>query len=364
MEQISMSNPISENTDPTCVHIPWNGDKDVECPSCGEITGLHINKYYWRTVKHGNIDRELNLNIEIAYVQCQRCEKFFGIQPKGILPYKRVTERAIEVINSSYSADDISIPQLKERLDRDFHLDLSTQTLKNVINTHVAESPGEEERKGIQFSGIICIDGLHGKTDGADDVTILGIDPITGITMQGQLRTSESTANIEAFLHDLKTVLPHDPFLIITDFVEWDNSIQKIFPKSLHQKCHFHLMKHLTKGVKKEVTKYAQKQFGREIEELQEISRQTLTQEKQEHPQKLELNPQSETGKIIVGIANQIIAIVQEEPAQRKAKIEQLISEIGELEENSQNSLQEHLTKKKALTKRHASSEHLSSRLL
>lgn len=319
-------NSFQELDNSFSMYIPWNGDKNVECPHCNGIGPFWINKYYWRVVNHAHVDGKLVYNVEIVYVQCQSCLQFFGIRPDGFIPYKRTTERTINLIIETYKSDDLSISQLKKRLERDFHLELSEKTLENLINENMKDPLPVENNSGVKYSGVICIDGMHGKTNGVDDVTILAIDPIFGTTFQGQIHSSESNDNIEGFLTDLKKVLPYDPFLIITDFVEWDGKIKEIFPNTLHQKCHFHLMKHVTKGIKKELSKYIQECYGLEISEMKEISRQTLELEKKDELHDITIEPQSKDGKTALKLANQIIRITQTAPSEREEEIDILVS--------------------------------------
>ena len=340
-------NSFQELNNSFSVYIPWNGDKNVECPHCNGIGPFWTNKYYWREVNHAHVDGNLVYNVETAYVQCQSCLQFFGIRPDGFIAYKRTTERTINLIIETYKSDDLSVSQLKRRLERDFHLKLSEKTLENLINEHVKNSLPVENPSGIKYSGVICIDGMHGKTNGVDDVTILAIDPIFGITFQGQIRSSESNENIEGFLTDLKIVLPHDPFLIITDFVEWDGKIKEIFPNTLHQKCHFHLMKHVTKGIKKELSKYLREHYGLEIKEMKEISRHTLELEKEEVFHEVTLDPHSKDGKTAIKLANQITCIAQTAPSEREEKIDDFISMAKNSGDDTLKSLGETVLKKK-----------------
>lgn len=324
--EVSCVNSFQAQDIPLCIYIPWDGNKNVECPHCNELTKLRINKYYCRGVSHVHVDVKLTYVVEIAYVQCQSCLHHFGIRPPGIVPYKRMTQRAIDIIVESHDSDDISISQLKARIERDFHLEISEKTLGTLINENVKKSLPFKPDNGIKFSGVICIDGMHGKTNGVKEVTIFAIDTITSVTFQGQIRSSESTDNIHGFLKDLKEALPCDPFLIITDFVEWDEKIKEVFPNTLHQKCHFHFMKHLTKGIRKEVSAYLTRYYGNEIKELKEISRQTLESEKQEVPHEITITPHSRDGTIAVTLANQVLGIATTAPSKREHEIERFIS--------------------------------------
>ena len=342
-----ITNSFQELNNSFYVYIPWKGDKNVDCPHCNGTGPFWTNKYYWREVNHAHVDGKLVYNVEIAYVQCQACLKFFGIQPDGFIPYKRTTERSINLIIDTYKFDDLSISQLKKRLERDFHLELSEKTLENLINENMKEPLPAVDNSGIKYSGVICIDGMHGKTNGVDDVTIFAIDPIFGTTFQGQIRSSESNENIRPFLSDLKMLLPHDPFLIITDFVEWDGEIKEVFPNTLLQKCHFHLMKHVTKGIKKELSQYVQEHYGRKINEMKEISRQTLELEKKDVLHDITLNPQSSNGRTSLKLANHVIRVAQLPPPEREEEIDNLVSTAINSGEETLKSLGETVLKKK-----------------
>lgn len=342
-----IADSFQESDNSFSVYISWNGEKNGECPHCKGTGPFWTNKYYWREIKHAHVDGTLVYNVEIAYVQCQSCLKFFGLRPDGFIPYKRTTERTINLIIETYKSDDLSISQLKKRLERDFHLDLSEKTLEHLINENLKNPLSAEYETGIKYSGVICIDGMHGKTNGVDDVTLLAIDPIFGTTFLGQIRSSESNENIKGVLTDLKAVLPHDPFLIITDFVEWDGQIKECFPNALHQKCHFHLMKHLTKGIKKEVSNYLKEHYNLAIEEMKEISRRTLEAENSEALQSIPFETKTNEGTVALTLANQVIHVAQLPPPAREETIDLLITTANTSGEAALKSLGAMACKKK-----------------
>jgi len=354
MDETKSINLNYENDIPIYLHIPWDENKNVNCPYCGDITSLNINKHYWRDVKHANVDAPLIYNVEIIDVYCADCDNHFTIRPAGVSKYKRITDKSQNLIINSYTFDDISVQQLEDRLKRDFHLELSSQILQDLINKKIKDIPVTENQGGIKYSGLLCIDGMHGKTNGIEDVTILATDTITGITFEGQIRASESIKDIEEFLTSLKKIIPFDPFLIITDFVEWDAVIKKKFPNTLHQKCHFHLMEHLTNGIKKEVTKHINKLYGVEIKELQEVRRQTLKIEKEENPPKIEFDATSKTAQAAVEVVNNLIEIVQTSPpADREGPVDELIIKLEGWNENGIKNLKQDIIKKKPISPGH-----------
>jgi len=117
---------------------------------------------------------------------------------------------------------------------------------------------------------------------------LIATDSLKKKPLAGALVTGESEEEATFLLEELKKWLPSGVNFMTIDFsARLEAGVNEVFPNVLVQKCVFHAIQLLTRGLIKEFTKIKKEHLLDHIEEWKVLSRYTLSLEKDEHTAEL-----------------------------------------------------------------------------
>ncbi|MCS4541410.1 MAG: transposase [Euryarchaeota archaeon] len=222
---------------------------EIKCPRCGSTHAI-VHDCYFRKVRDVNLEQSQTICLLVILYECKECKKTFAPKIDGIGPYARYTNRAKKLARDSVIRDNLSTRKAAERFKEDFKLKTSNSTIYEW-----SKESYDEKIFPFSFSGVLCIDEAHSKTNGKEDRVLIAADGVKGDAILFELKENAREESIEEALKKLKE-MGIEPFLIVTDFHSaYHEAIENVFPNAIHQLCHFHFMqlinKHLWKAIKK-----------------------------------------------------------------------------------------------------------------
>ena len=117
---------------------------------------------------------------------------------------------------------------------------------------------------------------------------LIATDSLKKKPLAGALVTGENEEETTFFLKELKKWLPSGVTFMTIDFsARLEAGVNEVFPNVLVQKCVFHAIQLLTRGLIKEFTKIKKEHLLDHIEEWKVLSRYTRLLEKDEHTAEL-----------------------------------------------------------------------------
>ena len=117
---------------------------------------------------------------------------------------------------------------------------------------------------------------------------LIATDSLQNKPLAGALVTGESEEETTFLLNELKRWLPSGVNFMTIDFsARLEAGVNVVFPNVLLQKCVFHAIQLLTRGLIKEFTKIKKEHLLDHIEEWRMLRRYTLSLEKNEHTAEL-----------------------------------------------------------------------------
>jgi len=117
---------------------------------------------------------------------------------------------------------------------------------------------------------------------------LIATDSLEKKPLAGALVTGESEEEVTFLLEELKKWLPSGVNFMTIDFsARLEAGVSEVFPNVLVQKCVFHAIQLLTRGLLKEFGKIKKEHLLNHINEWKILSRYTLSLEKDEHTVKL-----------------------------------------------------------------------------
>lgn len=216
--------------------------KDV-CPHC---KSKEIIKSSYKTRKL-IILNEGKVNIKIKQYKCKKCGKIFNTDLSNIV-YKNcnITKPVIDEILMSYSINGSSIYKIKYELKKRFKVDISHQSIENIIKNYKNENKTEY----WSYSGYYLFDSLWVKNNGEWWYLLSLFDVKQNTLVSVDLVPNESEKIIKNFL--TKSTKNQKRIAITTDLkIEYRRPITKLGFK--HQFCRFHTKQKINREIKNHI---------------------------------------------------------------------------------------------------------------
>ena len=213
--------------------------KDV-CPHC---KSKEIIKSSYKTRKL-IILNEGKVKIKIKQYKCKKCGKIFNTDLSDIV-YKNcnITKPVIDEILTSYAIHGSSIYKIKYELKKQFNVDISHQSIENVIKNY----KNENKPKYWSYSGYYLFDSLWVKINGVWNYLLALFDVKQNTVVSIDLYPNESEKNIKHFL--TKSTRNQKKIAVTTDLkLEYRRPITKLGFK--HQFCKFHTKQKINRYIK------------------------------------------------------------------------------------------------------------------
>jgi hypothetical protein len=173
------------------------------------------------------------------------CSKTFRNTPEGVLHRAQYDNKVRDLVLDRILKDGMNVEQTMESLRREFHLDLSTGFIYDVLRDRAQQLDMSEHRRNVleHFSGTLCVDEIHlGRF-----TLLLGTDPLSNIPVAFALVGANDQAHMLRFLQNLKTwgLMPR---VVITDDSNlYPAVLAELWPEAEHQLCVFHVIKNINK---------------------------------------------------------------------------------------------------------------------
>jgi hypothetical protein len=234
--------------------------KTAPCPKCGKKgRRKRTIKRKVRTIAYKKI-----AFIEILYgeykARCSCC-KFFRNQPDGVIPKAKYDNKVRETVLDGILEDHLNVEALRQRMQRDFLLDLSTGFIYDCLHDAAKQLDMAEHRQKIieRFSGILCIDELHlGKF-----ILLFATDPVGDFPVGFALVSANDQEHMERFLRGLQLSGLKVKVAVTDGSPLYPKVLAKLWPKAEHQLCVFHVMQDLNKLILNAVRRM-RKELGRQ----------------------------------------------------------------------------------------------------
>lgn len=232
--------------------------KDI-CPQCNS---KEIIKSSYKTRKL-IILNEGKIKIKIKQYKCKKCGKIFNTDLSDIV-YKNcnITKPVIDEILTSYAIHGSSIYKIKYELKKQFNVDISHQSIENIIKNYKNENKTEY----WSYSGYYLFDSLWVKINGKWNYLLSLFDVKQNTLVSVDLVPNESEKTIKNFL--TKSTKNQKRIAITTDLkIEYRRPITELRFK--HQFCKFHTKQKINRDIKKYIKQNKlTKKEEKEIEKL------------------------------------------------------------------------------------------------
>jgi hypothetical protein len=231
---------------PTTVFIPVHcAPKKAPCPKCGK-QGRRKRKLPPRLVRTVAFKKIAYLEITCGEYQARcDCCKTFRSTPEGVLPRAQYDNKVRDLVLDRIIQDGMNVEQTMRSLQRDFHLDLSTGFIYDVLRDYTKELDMAEHRRKVlkHFSGTLCIDELHL----GPFTLLLATDPLNNLPVAFALVDDNDQNHMRRFLQNLKN-WGLKPRVVITDDSNlYPGILAELWPDAQHQLCVFHIIKNINK---------------------------------------------------------------------------------------------------------------------
>jgi hypothetical protein len=214
--------------------------KTYPCPHCGKH-GRRKQTHH-RRVRDIAYREILILDIEVGEYRARcSCCKTFRAHIDGIEARAEYTNRVREAVIDRLLDDSMNMERLRQALQRDFHLDLSSGFLYDCLDWKVrqVDMPGYRQWTLANFSGTLCIDELYL----GHQTLLLATDPLGNFPVAFALVSANDKEHMRRFLENLKNwgFLPQ---VVVTDGSNlYPTLLEELWPAAQHQLCVFHVLK-------------------------------------------------------------------------------------------------------------------------
>jgi transcription elongation factor Elf1 len=214
--------------------------KTYPCPRCGK-TGR-------RKCTHTRLVRDIAYRevviLEIVVgeyrARCSCC-KTFRSQVPGVEARAEYTNRVREAVIDRLLDDSMSMERLREAMQRDFLLDLSSGFLYDCLDwkCRQLDLPAYRHWTLQHFSGTLCIDELHL----GHRTLLLATDPLSDFPVAFALVSANDQEHMRRFLDNLKN-WGFTPKVVVSDGSNlYPKILEQVWPEAQHQLCIFHVIK-------------------------------------------------------------------------------------------------------------------------
>lgn len=193
------------------------------------------------------------LDVRVGVYWCQWCKRHQRNNPNFISPRALFTNRVANIAVASVVEDGMPITKVVRRIERDFGIRISETAIRRWISSAASLQGVDEGHPKVidETSGVLCIDEAY---SGALAL-LIATDPGNSDKLVGYLVGEKSfdQGDVERFLFELKNS-GIDPDQVVTDeSALYLEVIKKVWPKTAHQLCLFHLGQKITESAKKAV---------------------------------------------------------------------------------------------------------------
>ncbi len=217
----------------------------VRCPECDST---HILKIGFTSRKLIFLNKgEVICNVQ--RYKCKICNNSFSVDLSGLV-YKNgnVTLSVIEKILDLYSIYGSSLHKIKYGLKKHFNVDISHQTIQNIIKNFKNENIVEP----WFYSGYYLFDSLWVKINGTWNYLLALFDTKINTIISTKIVSSEDEKTIMDFIN--KSTINQRRISITTDLKhEYRKPIYKLGFK--HQFCKFHTKQKINRDIHNHITK-------------------------------------------------------------------------------------------------------------
>lgn len=209
------------------------------CPRCGSHS----------TVKNGDYKRELIIlgkgkqKCIVQVYKCNKCGKvFYSDLSSFVKPNCNITLPVIEIVEKLFSINGNSIIQIRETLKEAHNVDISIQSIENIILAHESQ----EKYDNWSYSGYYLFDSLWSRINSVWKYTLALFDIKLNTIVSFKLVESEDIKTIKDFLDESLT--NQNKKAITTDLkTEYGRAIDKIY--IIHHFCNFHSKQKINRDI-------------------------------------------------------------------------------------------------------------------
>ncbi len=216
--------------------------KKAPCPHCGKLARRkRVLQRQVRTIAYKQI-AYLDITYGEYTARCGCCTTF-RTSPDDVLPKAAYDNRVREAVLDRILEDGLNIETVRQCMQRDFLLDLSSGFVYDCLHWAVQQLGLAEHRQQVlaRFSGTLSIDELHL----GQYTLLLATDPLGDFPVAFALVLANDQDHMRRFLHSLKAwgLLPR---VVITDGSNlYPTVLAELWPAAQHQLCVFHVIKDL-----------------------------------------------------------------------------------------------------------------------
>jgi hypothetical protein len=214
--------------------------KTYPCPHCRK-TGRRkqVHTRLVRDIAYGEIV-VIKLEVGEYRARCSCCKTFRSQMP-GIEARAEYTNRVRDAVLDRLLDDSMSMERVRQAMQRDFFLDLSTGFLYDCLDwkCRQLDLPGYRQWTLKHFSGTLCIDELHlGR-----HILLLATDPLSDFPVAFALVDANDQEHMRRFLQNLKN-WGFTPQVVVSDGSNlYPKLLAELWPDAQHQLCVFHVIK-------------------------------------------------------------------------------------------------------------------------
>jgi hypothetical protein len=230
---------------PTPIVIPVQcAPKKAPCPRCGKrgrrkrTVTRRVRTVAYKAVAY----------LEITYgeyaARCE-CSTTFRNTHEDVIPRAAYDNKVRDLVLDRILRDGMSVERTLESLAREFHLELSSGFVYDVLRDRVAQLDLATHRREVleHFSGTLCVDELHlGRF-----TLLLATDPLSDLPVAFALVGANDQPHMRRFLGNLKA-WGLAPEVVVTDGSNlYPAILAELWPGAAHQLCVFHVIKDINK---------------------------------------------------------------------------------------------------------------------
>lgn len=214
------------------------------CPHCGS---KHNTKHEY-TKRKLVVLEDGEVEIKILRYKCKNCKKTFNTDlSEFVLPNCNITIPVITEILKLFSIYGSSIYKIKNNLKQSFNVDISHQTIENIILSYEYKNKAES----WTYSGYYSFDSLWVKIKGEWNYLFALSDTKMNTIVAREIYSDESKKNVKEFL--TKATQNQERISITTDLKrDYRQPITDL--KFKHQFCIFHTKQKLNRDIHTYIT--------------------------------------------------------------------------------------------------------------
>jgi len=212
--------------------------KHAPCPHCGTLG--HRKETFTRTVRGIAYGALLLIQVTTAEYRARcACCRTFRTQVEGIEAKAKYTNSVRDAVLDRLLDDGMNLERLRQALQRDFFLELSTGFVYDCLRWKVAQRNLADYRRWTlqAFSGTLGIDEMH-----LGDWTLLvATDPLGDFPVAFALVAANDQDHLGRFLRQLRDHGFH-PRVVVTDGSNlYPTLLASVWPGAEHPLCVFHV---------------------------------------------------------------------------------------------------------------------------